>query len=359
MNQPFTLPDTSSLAGGCRRRPARAVGARIGVALALGWLLLFAAEASAADAAPVFARVGDAVITQKEYDNAFAVASRAKFYHGKPPEAEVAKLQREVGDALINDVLLVREARRRKVQPDAAAVKKQIDAYEARYAKSETWQKNKATLLPPLKKKLEHDSMLERLQAAVKKVPEPGAAQVQAYYEQHKDKFTEPEQVRVSMILLKVDPSSPQAKWNATIEEAGTIVRRLRGGADFAELARLHSNDPSGAKGGELGYVHRGMMPDPAQAAVDKLQPGAISDAVLLLEGVGVFRLDERKPAKLNALAAVSERAQGLLMREQSEQAWKTFIARLRKDTKASVDESRYLPLAMAQSTTGAAPPRK
>lgn len=359
MYQPSTSRRTPSFAGGWCRAHERAGGARIGVALTLGWLLLFAVEAAAADAAPVFARVGDAVITQKEYDDAFAVASRSKFYHGKPPEVEVAKLQREVGNALINDVLLVREARRRKVQPDAAAVKKQIDVYEARYAKSEMWQKNKATLLPPLKKKLEHDSMLERLQAAVKKVPEPSAAQVQTYYEQNKDKFTEPEQLRVSMILLKVDPSSPQAKWDATIEEARAIVRRLRAGGDFAELARLHSNDPSGPKGGELGYVHRGMMPDPAQAAVDRLQPGAISDAVLLLEGVGVFRLDERKPAKLNALAAVSERARGLLMREQSEQAWQAFVARLRKDTPAMVDESRYLPLTMAQSTTGAAPPRK
>ncbi len=359
MNQPCIPLRTSSSGGSWRRTRQHAGGARLGVALALGWLLLFAVEASAADAAPVFARVGDAVITQKEFDDAFAAAARSKFYHGKPPEAELAKLQREVGDSLVNDVLLVREARRRKIQPDAAAVKKQIDAYEARYAKSEMWLKNKATLLPPLKKKLEHDSMLERLQAAVKKVPEPGAAQVQAFYDKNKDKFTEPEQIRVSMILLKVDPSSPQAKWNATIEEAGAIARRLRAGADFAELARLHSNDPSGAKGGDLGYVHRGMMPDPAQVAVDKLQPGAISDAVLLLEGVGVFRLDERKTAKLNPLSAVSERAQGLLMREQSEQAWQAFVARLRKDTPAKVDESRYLPLALAQSTTGAAAPRK
>jgi len=327
----------------------------LGFALVLGWLLLFANEAAAADATSVFARVGDAVISQKDYDDAFAVAARSKFYHGKPPEAEVAKLQREVGDSLVNDALLLREARRRKLQPDQAAVKKQIDAYEARYAKSEMWQKNKATMLLPLQKKLEHDSVLEQLNATVRKVPEPSAAQVQAYYDQHKDKFTEPEQVRVSMILLKVDPSSPQAKWNGATEEGAVIARRLRAGANFAELAKLHSGDPSAAKGGDLGYVHRGMLPDPAQAAVDKLQPGAITDVVLLLEGVAVLRLDDRKPAKLNPLSAVRQRAHDLLMRDLSDQAWSGFIARLRKETPTKVDESRYLPLAAAKPPVPAA----
>lgn len=335
--------------GSRRRWPA------LGFALAAGWLLLFAAEATAADAAAAFARVGDVVITQKDYDDAFAIAARNKFYHGKPPEAEVAKLQREVGDALVNDVLLLREAQRRKIRPDGAAVQKQLDAYEARYGKSEMWQKNKATMLPPLKKKLERDSVLDQLNALVRKVPEPSAAQIQAYYNQHKDKFTEPEQVRVSMILLKVDPSSPQAKWNAATEEGTAIVRRLRGGAEFAELAKLHSGDASAAKGGDLGYLHRGMLPEPAQVALDKLQPGAVSDPVLLLEGVVVLRLDARKSPKLNPLPAVQQRAHDLLMRDQSDQAWSGLIARLRKDTPAKVDESRYLPLPLALAKPPAA----
>src|SRR5262245_20857196 len=105
---------------------ARAVARRAGLALALGWFALVAAESRATDSPAVFARVGDTVITQKEFDDAFAVAARNRFYHGKAPEAEVAKLQREVGDALVNEALLLREARHRKLQPDAAAVARQL-----------------------------------------------------------------------------------------------------------------------------------------------------------------------------------------------------------------------------------------
>jgi parvulin-like peptidyl-prolyl isomerase len=343
--------DTARRRGGrVRRWPV------VGFALAFGWLLLFGLEASAADTEAVFARVADVVITQKQYDEAYSMAARNKFYHGKPPEAEVAKLQREVGEALVDDVLLLREARRRKLQP---AVHKQVEAYEARYGKSEMWQKNKATLLPPLRKKLEESSLLDQLQAAVRKAPDPTAAQVQAYYERHKDKFTEPEQVKVSLILLKVDPSSPQAKWNAALEEGHAIVRRLRGGADFAQLARVHSGDQSAQKGGDLGYLHQGMLPDPAQAAVDKLKPGEIADAFPMIEGIAVLRLDERKAARLNAFETVQQRARDLLARDMTDQAWSSFLAKLRKDTPAKVDQSRYLPLTVAKTPAAAPPAQK
>jgi PPIC-type PPIASE domain len=328
----------------------RAAAARwLPVLLASGWLLLQAAEARAAGADEVFARVGDTVITQKDYEQAFSVASRNKFYHGKPPEGEVARLQREVGDALVTDVLLVKEAQRRRLQPDHAAIQREVDGYEARYRGSEMWEKNKHTMLPPLKKKLAEHSVLDQLKKAVRQVAEPDARQVQAYYEQHKEKFTEPEQVRLSMILLKVDPSSPQAQWNGAIGEGAAIVKRLRAGADFAQLAQLHSGDASAAKGGDMGYLHRGMLPEAAQVAVDKLQqPGSLTEPVLLLEGVAVLRLEDRKAAKLNPLSAVRQRAHDLLVRDLSDQAWATLVDRLKRETPYRIDESRFLPLAVA-----------
>lgn len=334
-----------------RLRPA------MGTLLALGWLLLSVTEARGADPDPatVFARVGDIVITQKEYDQAVAAAARGKFYHGTPPEAEVARLRRDVADNLINDVLLLSEARRRKLQPDHAAVSRQIDAYEERYRGSQTWQTNKLTMLPPLKKKLEDQTLLEQLQATVRNVPEPSASQVAAYYDSHQDKFTEPEQAKVSLILLKVDPSSPQAKWDAAREEGSAIVRRLRSGADFARLAHLHSGDPSAETGGDMGYLHRGMLPAAAESALDKIKTGEVTDAVELLEGVAVLRLDDRKPAKLNPLAAVQDRARDLLRRDQSDQAWALLIPRLREETPPQVDESRLLPPAQVRPSPQAA----
>jgi parvulin-like peptidyl-prolyl isomerase len=302
----------------------------------------------AAPTPAVFTRVGDVVITQQDYDAAFAQASRGKFYHGKPPEAEVAKLQREVAQNLIDEVLIAREAKRRKIQPDAAAVNKSIATYEERYKDSAQWKANRAQILPNLKAKLERDSIVEVLQAQVKKVAGPTPAQLEQYYLAHKDKFTSPEQVNLQMILLKVDPSSPQAKWDAARDEGLAIVKRLKGGADFAQQARVHSGDGSAEKGGDMGYVHRGMVPEAAQSAIDKLKPGEITDVVVLLEGIGIFKLKERRDPVLNKLETVKERARDLYMRDKGEEAWTRLLAQLRRDTPAKYDDSRFLPLAKA-----------
>ena len=184
----------------------------------------------------------------------------------------------------------------------------------------------------------------------VRAVPAPTDRQIEAYYSAHQDKFTEPEQVRLSVILLKVDPSSPKAAWEGAKNEGASIVKRIRSGAAFDKLAELHSQDASASKGGAMGYVHQGMLPEPAQLAVDKLKAGEVADPVVLLEGVAIFRLEDRRPAKLNALSAVKERAAALWQREQSDLAWSALVAKIRSQASVTINESHYRPLANASA---------
>ena len=316
----------------------------------LGAEILAAKTSLAADAqtsipTPVFATVGKTIITQLEYDQAFAAAARAKFYHGKPPDAEVAILQRTVGDKLVNNVLLLREAKRRKLKPDAAAVKQRVAQYEQRYRDNEQWKQVRAQELPRLTRQLREENLLKQLEERVRKVPDPSQKQLREYYAAHPDKFTAPEQQRVSIILLKVDPSSPTEVWQGTLAEGKDLAKRLHEGGDFAEMAREHSGDLSAEQGGDMGYLHSGMLAEAAQEAVNKLKSGEISEPIRLMEGVAIFRLTDRSPAKLNSFEAVQERARGLWRAEQSELAWNDLIARLRKNTPLRVNELRYLPL--------------
>ncbi|MFZ2542330.1 MAG: SurA N-terminal domain-containing protein, partial [Gallionella sp.] len=128
-------------------------------ALSIGVLLgaeALAADASAANSSaasgtpPVFARVGDVIISQREFDAAFASTSRNRFYHGKAPDEEIALLQREVADKLITKVLLLKEAKRLKLKPDTDLVKQKLEQVDQRNANSEQWQKIREGLLPVL-----------------------------------------------------------------------------------------------------------------------------------------------------------------------------------------------------------------
>ena len=302
---------------------------------------------------PVFAKVGKEVITQRQFDAAYASASRNRFYHGKPPEGEVATLQREIGDKLINDILLLNEAKRLKIKPDAETVKQQLDKIEQRNAGKAQWQKVRERALPILTKGIEEESMRKQLEQQTRKVPKPTEKQLREYFNSHPEKFTEPQQLRVSIILLGVDPAATSAEYDVKYKQAVELVKQLRDGADFAEMATKYSTDSeSASQGGDMGYQHAGMLSELSEQVLSKLKPGEISDPTRLMEGIGIYKLTDRKEAKLNNFDEVKERATSLYMADAGDRAWKDLIAKLRKKTPIEVDLShRYLPLPNATGT--------
>jgi parvulin-like peptidyl-prolyl isomerase len=308
------------------------------------------ASAASATTAPahadaVFARVGDSVIPLADYQRALAVAVRTKYYHAKPPEGEMARFQRAVGDDVVNRVLLLAEAHRRGLKPDAAKIAATIAGYEAQYKSSATWQANRGKMLAAVAPQLERENLLEQLTRQVRDVPEPAEAVARSYYEQHKHLFVEPEQVKLSVILLKVDPSSPTTQWRSAEQEGQRLQAKLAAGADFAELARLHSGDRSAPRGGQMEYMHRGMLPDAVGKMVEGLAVGQMSPPTRLLEGVAIVRLDGRKPAQQRSFDEVRARAADLWRRDQADARWKSLLAELRARTPIRIDESHYAPL--------------
>ena len=251
-----------------------------------------------------------------------------------------------MADKLVVRALLLREARRRGMAPDAAAVDKIVQGYESRYAANAQWLENRAKLLLPLRAHLGEESLLTQLEAAVRAgvvaAPEAGAA----FYAANPAKFTEPEQLRVAVILFKVDPSAPTSQWVEVDTRLLAVAARARAGEDFGALARQYSNDASAKDGGDMGYLHVGMLPEGTQKALAALKSGEMTDSLRLLQGLAVFRLIDRRPAKLQPFDAVKGRAGELAQREQSERGWGAFVAGLRSQTPTRMDSARFLPLA-------------
>ncbi|HEY0721217.1 MAG TPA: peptidyl-prolyl cis-trans isomerase [Gammaproteobacteria bacterium] len=312
------------------------VSRMLGAAVLLSALPLSAAEL---DPAQPIASAGTETITTGAFVQQVQVGMRQRFYHGKIPEGELEKFGNEVLQQMIDRSLLLQEAKRRKLQPDTQAIEAEIAGYDKQYASSERWQKERTQRLPLLRANLEQQSLLKVLEEQVRKVPAPSEKQVRDYYKQNPDKFTTPEKVRVSLILLKVEPSSPATAWQGAMEEGKGLVEKLRKGDDFAALAKLHSGDASAEKGGDLGYIHMGMLAPEAQQAIDQLKPGEISEPVRLLQGVALLRLDDRTAAKLNPFEQVKERAADLQVRDNGDTAWKKVIEQLRKQTTIIIDQ--------------------
>ena len=309
----------------------------------VGFLLL-AIPAFAAD--EPFARVGETTLSVADFDLALNKTIRSRFYHGAIPEGELAEVRKRVAEDLINRTLLLSEAERRGIDADETAIQATLAQYDRRYASNPRWQEEREKMLAKLAQDLREEERLTRLEDSVRRVAPPTQEQVRQYYATHPQAFTEPQRLRVSLILLAVDPSASGQTWDAAFEEAKVLTRELDQGASFEELAHLHSADASAQNGGDMGYLHEGMLGDGAQQTLDALPVGAHSTPVRVLEGVAILKLTARTSPHLREFVDVRQRAQELWLREQGDLAWTQLIEQLRNSTTITV----YQPQGIEQS---------
>ena len=129
-------------------------------------------------------------------------------------------------------------------------------------------------------------------------VPE---ADVRRRYERDRDSaYTRTEQRRASHILFKIEAAAPEDEVEKVRIEAEKVLSQARSGADFAELARDHSEDPgSAAQGGDLGFFGRGAMVREFEVEAFRLSVGDISDLVHSSFGFHIIKVTGTQPAGL------------------------------------------------------------
>ena len=110
-------------------------------------------------------------------------------------------------------------------------------------------------------------------------------------YRAETKRFEIPEEVKASHILILATEENAEAK-------ASELLAELKGGKDFAELAKARSQDPgSGAKGGDLGFFGRGRMAKEFEEAAFQLKVGELSGLVKTQFGYHIIKVTDRKEA--------------------------------------------------------------
>jgi peptidyl-prolyl cis-trans isomerase SurA len=124
--------------------------------------------------------------------------------------------------------------------------------------------------------------------------------EVKDFYETYKDSIPDQlEAVKLSHILLEIKPS--QATLDSLKKRAGMVLELVKKGEDFAQLASLYSEDPSGKEGGDLGFFKRGDMIPKFEEAVFALNPGEVSNVVETEFGYHIIKVEERKDDRVHA----------------------------------------------------------
>ncbi len=275
-------------------------------------------------------------VTNTEYLTYLGQARRRTIYHGTLSADAMEAFKLKTMTELIDRHLLLAEAGQRGLEPDTKSVESQIQLLIKRYKHRPDWAQQKESFLAAQRQQLAADNVLGQLEDLARQVGEPSQSELSKFYENNLDKFTQPTQRKVSLILLGVEPAAATEDWEQARWQAESLIARLNDGEDFATLAREFSADETSSDGGNMGYLHQGTLNKQAESALTELGSGELSSPVRTLEGYAILRLDALREPMLKALADVTKQATALWQREQGEYAWDSLRENLRQ--KASID---------------------
>jgi peptidyl-prolyl cis-trans isomerase C len=182
------------------------------------------------------------------------------------------------------------------------------------------------------RKKMLYQKLLEPQLAGKLDVTED---EIKQYYSDYKGEFEIPEQVRASHILITPDASQPGTDPNEAkaIAKAKTeaLLKQIREGADFAELAKANSADRfSAEKGGDLDFFPRGKMVAPFEKAAFDLQPGQISDVVETRFGYHIIKVTDRKQGSVVPFEQAKDYIIAKLVQERQSEFVTEYIEKLK-----------------------------
>ena len=170
------------------------------------------------------------------------------------------------------------------------------------------------------------------------------------YFQEHRDRFALPEEYTLSQILIL--PRSPDDTADAK-EKVRDVMKRLKQGESFEDLALQFSDGPNASRGGRIGLVRQGELLPGIERAIAKLVPGGISDVIETSEGFQVVRLEDKKPKQFRPYEEVRIEIQGLVFQQKSEDVFQAWLADLKN--KAYI-EIKFEAAPSGPTTTGPAP---
>ncbi len=185
------------------------------------------------------------------------------------------------------------------------------------------YERNKATYNNsiPEKRKIAY-TMLDsaKIASEVQVTPED----IQSYYNQHRDEYRVPEQVNVRHILIKTPPPGPDGKIDQAAEQAAKakaedVLKQVKAGGNFADLAKKYSEDPGSAKnGGSLGWTSRGRTVPEFEKAAFSLPKGGTSDLVKSSYGFHIIHVDDKQEAHMKSLDEVKSQIEPLIRQQKA-----------------------------------------
>jgi parvulin-like peptidyl-prolyl isomerase len=154
---------------------------------------------------------------------------------------------------------------------------------------------------------------------------------IEAFYRSNLDKYSTPEEIRLSMIVLRPDAAESEDPVAAAREVATEIRQKLADGADFAGMAQMYSQDSTADLGGDWGWIDRKTLTAELNRVAFSLSPGELSDVIQVGEAFYILRVEAKKAAVTKPLNEMRDEISAKLYEEEKLRLQKQWIDGLRR----------------------------
>ena len=295
----------------------------------------------------VLVNVNGVNITQEELDEIVKPMIESRLEMNQPtPETLLDQYKSQVLDNLITELLINQEYKANNISVTDQDVndyvekmlsaqdppmsqdefKKMIEAQGGTY---EQW------------KNMMRDGRLKMQKLMEVKYPEEtkvNEEDAKKFYDENPRFFIgQPEMVKASHILVKAEKSDPnvteQVRASAKAK-AESLLKKVKEGADFAELAKANSDCPSAKDGGDLGFFERGKMVKPFSDAAFSMKVGEISNVVETQFGYHIIKVTDRTEAVVRPYEKTKVNIVDYLKTRKMQTLVPEFLKKIKEDAK-------------------------
>ncbi|HEY5054921.1 MAG TPA: peptidylprolyl isomerase, partial [Acidobacteriaceae bacterium] len=297
------------------------------------------------------ARVNDQIISNSDYARALQQLNEDAQQAGAAP-ADVEQRRKDLLRELIDQQLLLSRGKELDINADSEVIR-QIDEIRKRnhFDSMEALEKavrESGVSYEDFKAKIKSQVITQQvIRDEVGRKLSLTQKDEQAYYDAHKQEFSQPEQVRLSEILIPTPDDATDAQVAQAQAKAAEVETKLKAGAKFDDLAKQYSGGPNADTGGDLGQFKRGqlgsaLLEDPTFA----LQGGHWTDPIRTRQGFIILQVTEHTQEGIPPLKSVEDQVQQAMYVAAMEPALRAYLTDLR--------EKAFIDIAVGYTDTGA-----
>ena len=287
----------------------------------------------------ILAVVNDEIVTEQDLNIVMApvVAQYRTTYTGKEYEDRVKEARQEFLNKVIEDKLILSEAKRKQVIVKDQEVDETMSDVRNKFPTREAFLsaiEDQGLTEKKLWNRFRDQLMTQKLvNYEVKSKVSVSPGEVNEHYKAHSQDFIQGDRVELQHILIRTSTRSEEE----ARQLAQSIAGQVAGGKDFEELARTYSEGAEAKEGGAMGWVEKGQLLGEIDEKIFQLQAGQVTEPIQSSLGCHIFKVVDRKQFSVKPLTDVRGQIQETIFKDKLRVRLESWMQSLKKSAYISI----------------------